>query len=97
MLSRARVLTFHTLGEDSLEKLLDRAEETEGKPLPLDETARAMLIRMADGDGRASLTLAEEVWRAAKPGEVFDARGAADASSSGVRRSTTRARTATTI
>jgi putative ATPase len=30
---------------------------------------------MADGDGRASLTLAEEVWRAAKPGEVFDAEG----------------------
>jgi len=72
LLSRARVLTFHSLGETSLEKLLERAEETEGKPLPLDETARAMLIRMADGDGRASLTLAEEVWRAAKPGEVFD-------------------------
>jgi putative ATPase len=31
------------------------------------------LIRMADGDGRAALTLAEEAWRAAKPSEVFDA------------------------
>jgi putative ATPase len=31
-----------------------------------------MLIGMADGDGRASLTLAEEVWRAARKGEVFD-------------------------
>eukprot|EP01036_Dinobryon_divergens_P057180 gene57180-76362_t len=30
---------------------------------------------MADGDGRASLTLAEEVWRAARPGEVFDTEG----------------------
>ena len=28
---------------------------------------------MADGDGRASLTLAEEIWRAARPGETFDA------------------------
>ncbi len=28
---------------------------------------------MADGDGRAILTLAEEVWRAAKPGETLDA------------------------
>jgi putative ATPase len=28
---------------------------------------------MADGDGRAVLTLAEEVWRSAKPDEVFDA------------------------
>ena len=28
---------------------------------------------MADGDGRAALTLAEEVWRAARADEVFDA------------------------
>jgi putative ATPase len=28
---------------------------------------------MADGDGRAALTLAEEVWRAARTGETFDA------------------------
>ena len=28
---------------------------------------------MADGDGRAALTLAEEVWRAARAGETFDA------------------------
>ena len=54
-------------------KLLARAEEIEGKPLPLDDEARASLVRMADGDGRASLTLAEEVWRAARKGETFDA------------------------
>jgi putative ATPase len=30
---------------------------------------------MADGDGRAALTLAEEVWRAAGEGEIFDADG----------------------
>lgn len=73
LLSRARVLVFKTLDEESLEKLLARAEEAESKKLPLDEQARAMLLRMADGDGRAALTLAEEVWRAAKLGEVFDA------------------------
>ena len=28
---------------------------------------------MADGDGRAALTLAEEIWRAARAGETFDA------------------------
>jgi putative ATPase len=28
---------------------------------------------MADGDGRAALTLAEEVWRAARKDEIFDA------------------------
>ena len=75
LLSRARVLVFHTLDEASLLLLLERAEATEGKTLPLDEEARAVLLRMADGDGRAALTLAEEVWRAAKPGEVFDAAG----------------------
>ncbi|MGO4560287.1 replication-associated recombination protein A [Rhizobiales bacterium 3FA27D7] len=75
LLSRSRVLVFQSLGEDSIARLLDRAEQTEGKPLPLDEEARLTLVRMADGDGRAALTLAEEVWRAAKPGEIFDPTG----------------------
>src|SRR5215469_11784627 len=72
LLSRARVLVFKPLDPPAIEKLLQRAEAIEGKPLPLDDEARASLIRMADGDGRASLTLAEEVWRAARAGEVFD-------------------------
>jgi putative ATPase len=75
LLSRARVLVFHSLGEDSIERLLARAEAAEGKKLPLDEEARAVLVRMSDGDGRAALTLAEEVWRAAKSKEIFDAEG----------------------
>ncbi len=75
LLSRARVLTFKPHDADSIETLLKRAEETEAKPLPLDADARESLIRMADGDGRASLTLAEEVWRAARQGEVFDTEG----------------------
>jgi putative ATPase len=73
LLSRARVLTFRPLDEDSLFQLLGRAETLEGRALPLDDEARAVMLRMADGDGRAVLTLAEEVWRAAAPGEVFDA------------------------
>jgi putative ATPase len=73
LLSRARVLVFRSLDAEALEKLLARAEEIEGRPLPLDADARASLVRMADGDGRAALTLAEEVWRAARTGEVFDA------------------------
>ena len=75
LLSRARVLTFQPLDDAAVGKLLDRAEEIEERPLPLDEEARASLVRMADGDGRAALTLAEELWRAARPGEVFDAAG----------------------
>ena len=72
MLSRARVLVFKSLDAEAVEKLLARAEELEGKTLPLDADARLSLARMADGDGRASLTLAEEIWRAARPGETFD-------------------------
>ena len=71
LLSRARVLTFRPLDETAIEKLLLRAEEAMQQKLPLDADARQALIGMADGDGRAALTLAEEVWRAARPGEVF--------------------------
>ncbi|HEX2146387.1 MAG TPA: replication-associated recombination protein A, partial [Pseudorhizobium sp.] len=75
LLSRARVLTFKPHDEASLEELLKRAEQVEERPLPLDAAARASLVRMADGDGRAVLTLAEEVWRAARAGEIFDTEG----------------------
>src|SRR5499427_7339228 len=72
LLSRARVLVFKPLDATAIEKLLARAETIEKKVLPLDADARAALVRMADGDGRAALTLAEEIWRAARAGEIFD-------------------------
>jgi len=72
LLSRARVLIFKALDEEALRALMAHAEEAEGKTLPLDDDAREALIQMADGDGRAILTLAEEVWRAAHEGETFD-------------------------
>ena len=73
LLSRARVLTFRPLDGDGLARLLDRAEEEEGRSLPLTCEARRHLVAMADGDGRALLALAEEAWRAAGEGETFDA------------------------
>jgi putative ATPase len=72
LLSRARVLTFKALDEAALGRLLVRAEEAQGQRLPLDEDARVAFIAMADGDGRALLTLAEEVWRSARTGETLD-------------------------
>ncbi|MGX5736929.1 replication-associated recombination protein A [Bosea thiooxidans] len=78
LLSRARVLTFKALDEGALLFLLGRAEVLEGRELPLTPEARLALARFADGDGRAVLTLAEEVWRAAKPGEIFDEAGLAE-------------------
>ncbi|TPW29488.1 replication-associated recombination protein A [Martelella alba] len=77
LLSRARVLTFRAHDHDSLSELLTRAEAAEGRALPLDEDARETLIGMADGDGRAILTLSEEIWRAAREGEVLDPKGLA--------------------
>ena len=73
LLSRARVLVFQSLDSAAIEKLFTRAEQVQGRKLPLNDEARAVLVRMADGDGRAALTLVEEVWRAARADEVFDA------------------------
>ncbi|MEP9356575.1 replication-associated recombination protein A [Xanthobacter sp. KR7-65] len=78
LLSRARVLVFKSLDAEAVARLLARAEEVEGRALPLTDEARIALVNMADGDGRAALTLAEEVWRAARPGEVFDVAGLAE-------------------
>ncbi len=75
LLSRSSVLSFKSHDANSLERLLKRAEELEAKELPIDATARASLIRMADGDGRAVISLAEEVWRRTKEDEVLDADG----------------------
>lgn len=73
LLSRARVLLFRSLDDGAVAKLLARAEDLTGQSLPLSEEARGVLVRMADGDGRAALTLSEEVWRSARPGETLDA------------------------
>ncbi|MCI0599518.1 MAG: replication-associated recombination protein A [Beijerinckiaceae bacterium] len=71
LLSRARVMIFHPLSAAAIGQLLARAEAFEGRALPLDADARVSLVMMADGDGRAALSLAEEAWRAVKPGEIF--------------------------
>jgi putative ATPase len=68
LLSRASVLTFKRLDDDGLKSLLARAEAHEKRRLPLTDDARAALIAMADGDGRAVITLAEDVWLAASSG-----------------------------
>ncbi|MBP0616954.1 replication-associated recombination protein A [Jiella mangrovi] len=73
LLSRARVLTFQSLSPESLGRLVGRAEEETGRALPLNDQARDLLLQLADGDGRAVLTLAEEVWRAAAKDETLDA------------------------
>ncbi|ABV92062.1 AAA ATPase central domain protein [Dinoroseobacter shibae DFL 12 = DSM 16493] len=61
VLSRAQVLVLHRLDAAALEALLARAEALLGVSLPLEPGARAALIEMADGDGRALLNLIEQV------------------------------------
>ena len=62
VLSRAQVLIVRRLDETALGELLDRAEASEGKPLPLTADARAALIASADGDGRFLLNQAESLY-----------------------------------
>jgi len=68
VLSRATVLVLNRLDDVALETLLKRAETEEGRALPLDGDARAALIGMADGDGRAIINLAVDVFASMKAG-----------------------------
>jgi putative ATPase len=61
LLSRAQVLVLERLDAADLERLAQRAEAELGRSLPLDDAARANLLDMADGDGRALLNLVEQV------------------------------------
>ncbi|MBR72420.1 MAG: AAA family ATPase [Rhodospirillaceae bacterium] len=59
LLSRCQVITLDRLNDNSLEKILTRAEKCEGQCLPLDSQARTALKEMSDGDGRYLLNMAE--------------------------------------
>jgi putative ATPase len=69
LLSRTKVLVFKRLTDEDLERLLQRAETIAGRRLPLTAQARQALLGMADGDGRAVLNLAEDVYAAVHDGE----------------------------
>jgi putative ATPase len=62
LLSRCQVLVLKRLDEAALEKLLQRAENMEERRLPVTKEARAMILSMADGDGRYLLNLAEQAF-----------------------------------
>lgn len=61
LLSRAQVIVLERLDHAALEQLVTRAEAALDRPLPLTPDARAALLDMADGDGRACLNLVEQV------------------------------------
>jgi putative ATPase len=61
LLSRSQVLVLERLDLKDLEYLAQRAEKELGNTLPLTPDARASLLEMADGDGRALLNLIEQI------------------------------------
>lgn len=69
LLSRSQVLVLERLDTDDLENLVKRAEKELDRTLPLDAGARAALLEMADGDGRALLNSVEQVmsWPLSEP------------------------------
>ena len=69
------MLRFEPLSLEDLAALATRAEERIGEKLPLDAEARATLLTLADGDGRALLGLVEEVTASTKPDELLDSAG----------------------
>jgi putative ATPase len=72
LLSRCQVLVLRRLDDPAMTQLLLRAEDDAGKKLPLTEEARATLRAMADGDGRALLNLAEQLFALPDGGAALD-------------------------
>jgi putative ATPase len=62
LLSRCQVVVLRRLDDAAMELLLRRAELEASAALPLTPEARATLRAMADGDGRALLNLAEQLF-----------------------------------
>lgn len=76
LLSRSQVLVLRRLEEAALADLVTRAEGELGRPLALTPEARARLVELADGDGRALLNLVEQV--ADHEGPPLDAEAVAE-------------------
>jgi putative ATPase len=69
LLSRCRVLVLRRLDDTAMKQLLKRAEQQEGRVLPMSEEGFATLCAMADGDGRYFLNLVEELYNITRHSE----------------------------
>jgi len=76
LLSRCQVFVLNRLDDAALEAMLAKAEEVEGRPLPVDAEARAAMRAMADGDGRYLLNMAEMLFQL-RPKGTLDAKALA--------------------
>ena len=73
LLSRCQVFVLRRLDDAAMEQLLAGAEAEMQRPLPLTEGARASLRAMADGDGRALLNMAEQLFALPPDGTLDEA------------------------
>lgn len=64
LLSRCQVFVLKRLDDEAIHQLIARAEEMEGRKLPLQPEALQALVDMADGDGRYSLVMVESLMTA---------------------------------
>lgn len=64
LLSRCRLIIFNSHDEKSLITLLERAEKSEGKKLPITEEAKNTLCDLSGADGRYLLNMCEELFNA---------------------------------
>ena len=62
LLSRLQVFVLKRLDAAALAEILRRAEAETGRPLPLTDDARELLLALADGDGRYVLNLVETLY-----------------------------------
>jgi len=72
LLSRCQVLVLERHDEVSLDALLTRAEEMEGREAPLEPEAREALLHLADGDGRFFLNMVEAVFHSGEKNLTVD-------------------------
>ena len=63
---------LNRLDDDSLDKILHKAETLIGHPIPLDDVGKNYLKALADGDGRYFINLIESVFQYASPDEILD-------------------------
>ena len=66
LLSRAQVYVLESLGQEDLDRLVQRGFEAEA--IDVTEEARKRIAEFADGDGRRALNLVEQVASAARAG-----------------------------
>ncbi len=77
LLSRCQVFVLNRLDALGLARLIERAEDLAGRPLPVTAEARTALIALADGDGRYVLNMAEQLIALPDRTEPLDVAGLA--------------------